>query len=112
MNTTKPAPLLVAYNILGRMQQAARTAGDLGQEFVTAGVHRLIEAELASRSACAREADTIAADMQNAEKLFAMVSAHANLGRRDLLQLRAALSKPRRHAGHLAARLNGRGSRV
>lgn len=100
-----PVPLAVAHVLLGKMAQAARNAGDVGCEFLTSGVFRLISHEIETRRAYAREADSIAAELQTAAGLVEAYSAAGKIDASGLIRLRAALRKPERHAGHLAARL-------
>jgi hypothetical protein len=109
MNTTTHpvAAIIAVHTLLGRMIAAAHRAGDLGREFVCAGVQRLVGVEIAFRRQSSAAAATLAADCESAERLVA--SSLANDGQIDAAEattIRAALRKPAREARRLATELN------
>jgi len=99
------APLISAYTILGKMAQAARAVGDIGREFVSNGVRRLVGMEIENRRANALDAREIAAEVLTAEIIFEHSMADGVIDKSEATRIRAALRKPERHAGKLAASL-------
>jgi hypothetical protein len=109
MNTTTHpvAAIIAAHTLLGRMVAAAHRAGDIGREFVTAGLQRLVGVEIAFRCTSAAEAGHLADDCEAAERLVSR--SLANDGQIDATEattIRAALRKPAREARRLAASLD------
>jgi hypothetical protein len=100
-------PLVVAHNLVARMAQAAARAGDTGRAWVASGVQRLLGRELTVRRAGAAQAHAIAGQVHTAEDLLdAALAGDGVIDAGEAVRLRAALRKPERAAGELAATLH------
>ncbi len=106
MKTPATAPLVLAHNLVHRMAQAAARAGDTGRAWVASGVQRLLGRELIVRRECAARATAIAGQVHTAETMLdAALADDGVIDAREAVRLRAALRKPERAAGELAATL-------
>lgn len=103
--TTHAAPLLAAYNLLGRMIDAAHRAGDVGREFVVSGVRALVTLEITFRRAAAAEARHLDADIEATERLVDESMGDHVITPAESTQIHAAFRKLEREARHLSQSL-------
>lgn len=108
-SSTVPA-IIAAHNLLGRMLAAAQRGGDVGREWLTNGVRRLVGQAIAERLLAAGSARQIGVDCRAAQAIVAEAIADGVVDRREAKAIIAALAQPARTADTLAANLSVEGA--